>query len=116
MMQLVDEVRQLPLKHISISVPWNDMGLVGHVCQKPTDNISCRILPRIREIPRDLHYTISEPARREALTRLLQLNHQRYEEEVKLGLHDKKKKTTRRKSTKKKPKPKKPDGQLSLFD
>ena len=36
-----------------------------------------------------LHYTISEPARREVLGRLLALNHARYAEEVRLGLHDK---------------------------
>lgn len=35
-------------------------------------------------------YTISEPARRTVLDRLLALNHQRYAEEVKAGLHDKK--------------------------
>jgi hypothetical protein len=36
-------------------------------------------------------FTISEPARREVLDRLLALNHQRYEEELKAGLHNKKK-------------------------
>jgi len=36
-----------------------------------------------------LRYTISEAARREALGRLLSLNHERYAEEVALGLHDK---------------------------
>ena len=36
-------------------------------------------------------YTLSEPSRRTVLDRLLALNHQRYEEEVKEGLHDKKK-------------------------
>ncbi|CAM2982720.1 Eco57I restriction-modification methylase domain-containing protein [Rariglobus hedericola] len=35
-------------------------------------------------------YTLSEPARRTVLDRLLALNHQRYDEEVKAGLHDKK--------------------------
>jgi hypothetical protein len=35
-------------------------------------------------------YTLSEPARRTVLDRLLSLNHQRYAEEVKAGLHDKK--------------------------
>jgi hypothetical protein len=35
-------------------------------------------------------YTLSEPARRAVLDRLLALNHQRYEEEVKAGLHEKK--------------------------
>ena len=36
-----------------------------------------------------LRYTISEPARREVLGRLLSLNHARYAEEVLQGLHDK---------------------------
>ena len=36
-----------------------------------------------------LRYTISEPARREVLGRLLSLNHARYAEEVRLRLHDK---------------------------
>ncbi len=39
-------------------------------------------------------YTLSEPARRTVLDRLLALNHQRYEEDVKGGLHDKKKPRT----------------------
>jgi hypothetical protein len=38
-----------------------------------------------------LRFTISEPARREVLARLLKLNHERYAEEVAAGLHDKKK-------------------------
>jgi hypothetical protein len=38
--------------------------------------------------PQGLRFTISEPARREVLGRLLALNHERYEEEVKMGLHD----------------------------
>ena len=41
-------------------------------------------------------YTLSEPARRTVLDRLLALNHQRYEEEVKDGLHEKRKKTGKR--------------------
>ena len=38
-----------------------------------------------------VRFTISEPARREVLGRLLKLNHERYAEEVAQGLHDKKK-------------------------
>jgi hypothetical protein len=34
-------------------------------------------------------YTLSEPVRRTVLDRLLALNHQRFAEEVKAGLHDK---------------------------
>jgi hypothetical protein len=38
-----------------------------------------------------LRYTISEAARSEVLQRLLKLNHERYQEEVKQGFHNKKK-------------------------
>lgn len=44
------------------------------------------------ETPQGVRFTISEPARREVLARLLQLNHERYEEEVRQGLHEKGKK------------------------
>lgn len=40
---------------------------------------------------RDLRYTIGPAAQREILDRLLELNHERYAEEVAQGLHDKKK-------------------------
>jgi hypothetical protein len=43
------------------------------------------------ETKQGVRFTISESARREVLQRLLKLNHERYEEEVKQGLHDKKK-------------------------
>lgn len=42
------------------------------------------------ETKQGTRYTISETARREVLDRLLELNHQRYAEEVAEGLHDKK--------------------------
>jgi hypothetical protein len=71
------------------------------------------------ETAQGLRYTISEPARREVLTRLLQLNHQRYEEEVAAGLHEKGKKSTQRhkeaKATKRKARTKKDKGQMPLF-
>ncbi|MCF3627447.1 hypothetical protein L2E65_22055, partial [Planktothrix agardhii 1801] len=71
---------------------------------------------KLRELHHNFHetkqgirYTISEAARREVLDRLLQLNHQRYAEEVEAGLHDKgKKKTTKKK-------PKKSEEQLEFF-
>ena len=43
------------------------------------------------ETKQGIRYTVSEAARREVLARLLKLNHERYEEEVSKGLHDKKK-------------------------
>jgi hypothetical protein len=41
---------------------------------------------------REIHYTIGPAAQREILDRLLELNHQRYADEVAAGLHDKGKK------------------------
>ncbi|WP_199332317.1 MULTISPECIES: hypothetical protein [Fischerella] len=66
-----------------------------------------------------LRFTISETARREVLDRLLELNHQRYAEEVAQGLHDKGKKKAKSGGKKKaQVQPKKQDNdseQLSLF-
>ena len=42
------------------------------------------------ETMQGVRFTISEPARREVLARLLKLNHERYAEEVRQGLHEKK--------------------------
>lgn len=47
-----------------------------------------------------LRYTLSETARREVLDRLLKLNFERYEEEVRQGLHNKETKDKTRKSRK----------------
>jgi hypothetical protein len=58
-----------------------------------------------------VRYTISESARREVLARLLKLNHERYAEEVKQGLHDKKKS----KATKGKGKPSSMNDEPGLF-
>ena len=76
------------------------------------------------ETKQGIRFTISEPARREVLQRLLKLNHERYAEEEKQGLHGKKKIATKKaskpasKSTPKKKKaPNPPEFQQpSLFD
>ena len=65
------------------------------------------------ETKQGLRYTISESARREVLDRLLQLNHQRYAEEVTAGLHDKGKKT--KGGSKKQAKSRISPGQISLL-
>ena len=66
------------------------------------------------ETKQGLRFTISEAARREVLDCLLALNHERYAEEVKQGLHDKKKgKGEKKKVVAKKEVP--PDGQIKLF-
>jgi hypothetical protein len=54
------------------------------------------------ETKQGLRYTISEPARREVLQRLLKLNHERYAEEEKQGLHGKKKGAAKSSAPKKK--------------
>jgi hypothetical protein len=51
------------------------------------------------ETKQGIRFTISEAARREVLQRLLKLNHERYAEEVKQGLHEKKG-STKKKSSK----------------
>jgi len=45
--------RQLPLRHLSIRVPWNDTSWEGQLCKKPGENIACLILPRIRSNRQD---------------------------------------------------------------
>ncbi|WP_121971241.1 type IIL restriction-modification enzyme MmeI [Leptolyngbya sp. BC1307] len=67
------------------------------------------------ETKQGLRFTISEAARREVLDRLLALNHERYTQEVKLGLHDKKK---GKKAKSKKVTPQRealPEDQMKLF-
>ena len=71
------------------------------------------------ETEQGVRFTIREAARRQVLTRLLELNHQRYAEEVAAGLHGKKGshrggKTPRRKSGKGSKKDA-PNRQLGLF-
>jgi len=39
--------KKLPLKHLSIRVPWHDNGWNGTVCKKPKENASCLFLPNI---------------------------------------------------------------------
>ena len=74
-------------------------------------DLTCDFIARSEGI----RYTISEPARREVLHRLLKLNHERYAEEVKQGLHAKKgaaKKAPSKKKTTRNP----AKGGSALFD
>ncbi len=87
---------------VAVAYGWADLDL-GH---------------DFHDTPQGLRYTISEPARREVLGRLLALNHQRYEEEVKAGLHDKRKKKSRqgaKAQSKKKKKGEDKGKQMPLF-
>ncbi len=68
------------------------------------------------ETKQGVRFTISEPARREVLQRLLKLNHERYAEEVEQGLHSKAK-SRKTKAAKKKKAIAKPVAAIpSLFD
>ena len=49
------------------------------------------------ETKQTIRFTVSDSARRTILDRLLALNHQRHDEEVKAGLHDKAAKKRQRK-------------------
>jgi hypothetical protein len=44
---------QLPLRHLSVRVPWNDTDWTGRVCQRPADNNACLILRRVRDARND---------------------------------------------------------------
>lgn len=41
--------KHLPLRHLSIRVPWHDIGWDGRICNAPQHNGSCLILKRIAE-------------------------------------------------------------------
>jgi hypothetical protein len=85
-------------KAVAAAYGWQDLDL-GHDFHETTQGI---------------RYNISDAARRQVLTRLLKLNHHRYEEEVRQGLHEKAEKK-RRKKAKRRKKRKQNEGQLSLF-
>jgi hypothetical protein len=84
----IQKLRQLHVEMdnaVAAAYGWTDLDL-GH---------------GFHETKQGIRFTISEPARREVLARLLKLNHERYAEEVKQGLHDKgKKKAIARKPSK----------------
>jgi hypothetical protein len=72
----IAELRRLHVEMdhaVAAAYGWSDLEL-GH---------------DFHETAQGTRYTISESARREVLSRLLQLNHERYEEEVQAGLHEK---------------------------
>ena len=74
----IQKLRQLHVEMdnaVAAAYGWTDLDL-GH---------------GFHETKQGVRYTISEAARREVLARLLKLNHERYAEEVKQGLHEKKK-------------------------
>ena len=79
--QASSDIQKLRDFHVEMDIAvaaaygWSDLDL-GH---------------GFHETKQGTRFTISEDARREVLSRLLKLNHERYAEEVAQGLHDKKK-------------------------
>jgi hypothetical protein len=77
--EAASEIQKLRVLHVemdnavAVAYGWDDIDL-GH---------------GFHETKQGTRFTISESARREVLSRLLKLNHERYAEEVKQGLHDK---------------------------
>lgn len=86
-----EDIAQLRSLHVEMDYAvakaygWDDLDL-GH---------------GFHETPQGIRYTLHEDTRQEVLDRLLTLNHERYEEEVKQGLHDKKKKGGKAKTKRK---------------
>jgi len=39
----------LPVRHMSIRVPWSDIGWTGHICRNPKGNHACMALNRISQ-------------------------------------------------------------------
>lgn len=73
----IQKLRQLHVEMdhaVSAAYGWNDLDL-SH---------------GFHQTKQGMRYTISDPARREVLAHLLKLNHERYAEEVRQGLHEKK--------------------------
>lgn len=73
----IAELRRLHIEMdnaVAAAYGWQDLAL-GH---------------GFHDTKQGLRFTLSESARREVLDRLLELNHQRYAQEVAAGLHDKK--------------------------
>ena len=100
----IDHLRALHVemdRAVAAAYGWDDLAL-GH---------------GFHETAQGVRFTISEAARREVLTRLLRLNHTRYEEEVAAGLHEKKAGKSRKRGKPKRAEETKPDngGQLSMF-
>ncbi len=109
--ETADDIQKLRELHIELdwevanAYGWQDLDL-GHDFHTTKQGI---------------RFTISEMARREVLDRLLELNHQRYAEEVAQGLHDKKKakgkgqKAKGKKTSSKQKDSQTDDGQMSLL-
>lgn len=84
---------------VAAAYGWSDLDL-GH---------------GFHETKQGMRFTLSEPARRTVLDRLLALNHQRYAEEVAAGLHDNGKAKRKTKPTKAKKIKDKADAAAGLF-
>lgn len=86
-------------KAVASAYGWEDLSL-GH---------------DFHETAQGVRFTVSESARREVLSRLLKLNHERWEEEQKAAGEAQKAEGGKPKKMKKKAKPKSTDGQMGLL-
>lgn len=86
-------------KSVASAYGWGDLSL-GH---------------DFHETAQGVRFTVSESARREVLSRLLKLNHERWEEEQKAAGEAQKAEGGKPKKMKKKAKPKSTDGQMGLL-
>ena len=50
---MISGARSLPVRHLSVRVPWHDAGWAGTVCKKPASNTACRVLRSIADAKDD---------------------------------------------------------------
>lgn len=54
---MIDAATRLPLRHLSVRVPWHDNSWNGTVCSRPKENAACLVLDQIRETRDDAKET-----------------------------------------------------------
>ena len=66
---MTEGMRQLPVQHLTIRVPWHDNGWNGTFCKNPCGNTSCTVLPRISAGRDDTYESMHAGESIEALAR-----------------------------------------------
>src|SRR5215210_7848250 len=50
---MIDAATKLPLRHLSVRVPWHDNGWNGTICQHPIENADCLVLKNVHKNRKD---------------------------------------------------------------
>jgi energy-coupling factor transporter ATP-binding protein EcfA2 len=57
---MIQGARQVPMRHVTIRVPWHDNGWKGNVCQRPSANTYCTALKRIAAVKSSFEDNIAD--------------------------------------------------------